>query len=121
MPTSQRVSLWLPVLLWAMVIFGLSAIPSLSTGLGTWDLILRKGAHVTEYAGLGALLLRAFGREWPALLAGVAYAGTDEIHQHFVPGRAGRPLDAGIDTIGLVVGILLFKWALERTRARLAR
>ncbi len=120
MLTSRRVSMWLPVLLWASVIFGLSSIPSLSTGLGTWDLVLRKGAHITEYAVLGALLLRAVSRELPALLAGLAYAATDEIHQHFVPGRAGRPLDVGIDAIGLVIGIVLFKSARERTRARLA-
>jgi VanZ family protein len=120
MPASQRVSMWLPVIGWAIVIFGLSAIPSLSTDLGTWDLVLRKAAHVTEYAVLGALLLRAVGRELPALLIGIAYAASDEIHQHFVPGRAGRPLDAGIDAIGLVLGIILLKWTRERRRARLA-
>jgi hypothetical protein len=44
------------------VIFAFSAVPSLGTGLGTWDLLLRKLAHATEYAILGALLLRAVGR-----------------------------------------------------------
>ena len=43
---------------WAALIFAISAIPSLGTGLGTWDLVLRKLAHVTEYAVLGFLLAR---------------------------------------------------------------
>ena len=53
--------MWLPVVAWAAVIFAFSSIPSLSSGLGTWDTILRKGAHITEYAVLGALLYRALG------------------------------------------------------------
>ena len=63
MTRSRALTVWLPVVLWAAVIFTFSSIPSLSTGLGTWDTVLRKGAHVTEYAILGALLLRALGRE----------------------------------------------------------
>jgi len=42
-------SRWLPVLVWAGVIFAFSSIPSLNSGLGTWDYVLRKGAHTTEY------------------------------------------------------------------------
>ena len=55
----QRFRAWAPVVLWAAVIFAFSSIPSLATGLGTWDLVLRKLAHLTEYAILGALLVRA--------------------------------------------------------------
>ena len=56
MVRSRLLTVWLPVLIWAAVIFTLSSIPSLSTGLGTWDTILRKGAHLAEYAILGGLL-----------------------------------------------------------------
>src|SRR5438876_818876 len=66
MVRSRALTVWLPVLAWAAVIFTLSSVPSLSTGLGLWDTILRKGAHITEYAVLGALLYRALGREAPA-------------------------------------------------------
>ena len=62
MARSRLFTVWLPVIVWAAVIFTFSSIPSLSTGLGTWDTILRKGAHVTEYAVLGGLLYRALGR-----------------------------------------------------------
>ena len=109
MPSTRALSVWLPVVVWAAVIFTFSSIPSLNTGLGTWDLLLRKAAHMTEYAILGALLLRALGRELPALLAGVAYAVTDEIHQHFVEGRHASPLDVALDGIGVALGIFLFR------------
>jgi VanZ family protein len=109
------VRLWLPVVAWAVVIFAFSSIPSLGTGLGTWDLVLRKLAHVTEYAVLGALLLRATGRAWMAVVLGVLYAASDELHQTFVPGRHGRPLDVAIDTVGLLLGVVLWR-SLERRR-----
>jgi VanZ family protein len=95
------------VIVWAAVIFALSSIPHLGTGLGTWDTVLRKGAHVTEYAILGLLLLRAVGRELPAFLIGVAYAITDEMHQHFVQGRHASPVDVAIDSAGILLGIVL--------------
>ena len=101
--------LWLPVLAWAAVIFALSSFPGLGTGLGTWDLLLRKLAHVGEYAVLGALLLRALGRPWPAAALGVAYAVTDELHQRFVPGRLGSPRDVAIDAFGVALGIWLWR------------
>ncbi len=81
---------WAPVLAWAGVIFVLSSIPDLGTGLGGWDLGLRKIAHAAEYAVLGFLLLRAVGRAELALALGIAYAVSDEIHQHFVSGRRAR-------------------------------
>ena len=61
---------WAPIVLWAAMIFAFSSIPSLGTGLGTWDLVLRKLAHLTEYAVLGALLARALARPELAILAG---------------------------------------------------
>jgi VanZ family protein len=101
-------TVWLPVLAWAAVIFAISSIPSLSSGLGVWDTILRKAAHVTEYAVLGALLYRAFKREAPALAAGIAYAATDELHQQFVRGRHGAPVDVAVDAVGVALGMLLW-------------
>ena len=54
--------LWGPVLLWAGFIFFLSSIPDLSSGLEQ-DFLLRKIAHVAEYAVLALLLWRALGAE----------------------------------------------------------
>ena len=98
-------SRWLPVLVWAGVIFAFSSIPSLSTHLGTWDLVLRKAAHMTEYAILAVLLRRATGSTAWAFGLAVAYAATDELHQTFVPGRHGTPVDVGIDAIGALIGL----------------
>jgi VanZ family protein len=110
----RLLTVWLPVLVWAAVIFAFSSIPSLSTGLGTWDTILRKGAHLTEYAVLGGLLYRALGREALALAAGIAYAATDELHQHFVRGRHASPVDVAIDAAGVAVGMLVWLRLRER-------
>ena len=101
------------MLVWAAVIFTLSSIPSLSTGLGGWDTLLRKGAHLTEYAILGGLLLRALGREVPAVVAGALYAVSDEVHQHFVRGRHAAPLDVLLDTAGVVLGVYVLRRLLQ--------
>jgi VanZ family protein len=90
---------------WAAVIFALSSIPSLGTGLGGWDLVLRKLAHIAEYAVLAFLLRRVLSTPW-AFAAAVAYAISDELHQTFVRGREGRPRDVLIDAIGIVLGLL---------------
>jgi VanZ family protein len=107
--TSAALRLWAPVVLWAAVIFALSSVPDLGTGLGTWDLVLRKIAHACEYAILAALLLRALRRERPAFGLGVAYAVSDELHQHFVEGRVGAPHDVLIDSVGVAIGVLLWR------------
>jgi VanZ family protein len=96
---------WAPVVAWAGLIFGLSSISDLGTGLGTWDLVLRKIAHAAEFALLGFLLHRAVRRDGLALAIGIAYAASDELHQHFVPGRQGSPLDVLIDAVGVAVGV----------------
>ncbi|MBA3735880.1 MAG: VanZ family protein [Actinobacteria bacterium] len=114
MARSRVLTVWLPVFVWAAVIFTFSSIPSLSSGLGAWDTVLRKGAHVTEYAILGALLYRALGREPLALAAGIAYAATDELHQHFVRGRHASPVDVAIDGVGLAFGMLVWLRLRER-------
>jgi VanZ family protein len=93
------------------VIFALSSVPNLSSGLGVWDLVLRKAAHLGEYAILGALLLRALDRALPAFLVAVAYAVSDEIHQRFVAGRHASPVDVLVDAAGIALGVFLFTLA----------
>lgn len=79
------------------------------------DFFVRKGAHLSEYAVL-ALLVRAAVRSFrPSgghtvrITLGICflYACTDEIHQLFVPGRAGMFRDVLIDTAGAAAGLLL--------------
>jgi VanZ family protein len=108
MVSAAALRAWGPVVVWAVVIFAFSSIPSLGTGLGVWDLVLRKLAHMTEYAILGALLARALGRPAIAVLTGVLYAVSDEIHQTFVRGRHGVWYDVLIDAVGVTIGVLLW-------------
>jgi VanZ family protein len=109
---SPLLTVWLPIVAWAALIFALSSIPSLHTNLGTWDLILRKCAHVTEYAILAFLLRRAFEAPLAFLLA-LGYAVSDEFHQTFVVGREGTPRDVAIDSIGILVGLLVARRVLR--------
>lgn len=97
---------WAPVIAWAAVIFAFSSIPSLGTGLGLWDLVLRKLAHITEYAILGVLLLRATKAPAVAAVIGALYAVSDEAHQHFVRGRHAAWYDVVIDIVGVTIGVL---------------
>jgi VanZ family protein len=95
------------VLVWAAVIFAFSSIPSLNSGLGGWDYVLRKLAHMTEYAILALLLLRATGSFAWAFALAIAYAATDELHQLFVPGRHGSPIDVAIDAVGVGLALVV--------------
>jgi VanZ family protein len=91
------------------VIFFFSAQPDLSTGLGTWDTILRKAAHMAEYGLLWFLWHRALARRtpWPAAAITLAYAATDEFHQSYVQGRHGTPVDVLIDAVGIAIAIAI--------------
>ena len=114
--TAARISAWIPVVLWAALIFTLSSVPDLGTGLGAWDTVLRKIAHMAEYALLGALLYRATRRPAAALLLASVYAVTDEIHQTFVEGRVGSPVDVLIDTAGVLLAMLAVRSVQTRRR-----
>jgi VanZ family protein len=103
------------------VIFLFSAQPDLNSGLGTIDLIGRKIVHMSEYALLCFLWWRALRTVVTpsravtlALLIAVAYACTDEFHQHFVHGRHGTPIDVGIDAVGATAAAI----AIRRRQAR---
>lgn len=77
---------------------------------------IRKWAHVYIYCALGvstAVTVHLFGSAGKAggakqlvqeaLISAVtctAYAGTDEFHQLFIPGRAGMIQDVGVDALG---------------------
>jgi VanZ family protein len=109
MSASGALRLWAPVVAWAAVIFALSSVSDLGTGLGTWDLVLRKVGHAAEFALLGALLARALARPWAAFALGLAYAVSDEVHQHFVPGRVGAWYDVLVDGVGVALSVLAWR------------
>ncbi len=77
--------------------------------------ILRKLAHFTEFACLGLLLsclvYMLYKTRWECvalpLLTGILVASVDETIQCFVPERGPRISDVGIDTLGVLLGIVL--------------
>ena len=78
-----------------------------------WNFSIRKLAHLTEYAILGILLYNAFRVSKVeknlipySLLICIIYATTDEIHQLFIPGRAGKIVDVGVDSLGGLIGLI---------------
>lgn len=103
---------------------------SLGIGEGTFlyenlGLFVRKAAHVTEYLVLFLLAVNAFRHDIAdrkkllaaAFLFAVGYAVTDEVHQSFVPGRAGMATDVMIDAVGPLIGTAWLIWR-ERIRKR---
>ena len=75
--------------------------------------LLRKIAHYTEFTALGLVLhwhfqlLRKKGGH--PMLWGVLTACIDETIQFFVPGRSPGLLDVGIDSCGVLTGMLLLQ------------
>ena len=87
--------------------------PDLGTGLGGWDLVLRKLAHAAEYAVLGALLARATGRPRLAFALAVLYAISDELHQ-LAAGPARGAAGRRDRRRGELTGIALWRYAPRR-------
>ena len=110
-PRGSAAALWLPPIALMVLIFVLSAMPSDDVDRGLAHLVLRKAAHFTEYALLTALWWRALRTRLTdstaivaALAISIGYAITDEIHQTFVDGRTGTPVDVLLDTAGAATG-----------------
>ena len=94
--------------------FLLQLLRPLIEALGIDDLelahtVLRKIGHFTEYAVLGVLAWRAFGREAlvRAVAVGVAVPCIDDTIQRFVPDRVGALGDALIDMAGCATSLAI--------------
>ena len=100
--TDSQLSRWLPVFLWASVMFMFSATPSLhASDLFVKDYIIKKSAHITEYAILYTLIYRATKKNFIlAFVLTVLFSASDEFHQRFVIGRTSSVLDLGFDLTG---------------------
>lgn len=151
--TYKHILRFLPMIVWMAVIFYLSAQPAeqsseLSTGImhvlleftektlviddGFFHHIIRKSAHLIAYLLLGILTMFALEHRIKqnmiqiliALLIGVLYAMSDEVHQLFVAGRSGEIADVGIDALGVLIGVLIYillhnlfhKWSMKRVK-----
>ncbi|MBU1084784.1 MAG: VanZ family protein [Candidatus Beckwithbacteria bacterium] len=116
---NKKIKLWLPVLIWAGIIYSFSSMSINKEAEFNWlDFVIKKSAHVTEYAILFWLLFRAMSGDNKNLtkkifikvfIFTVVYALSDEWHQTFVPGREGTLRDVGFDTIGALISLNLKK------------
>lgn len=136
-------------LIWMMVIFGFSAQPGEDSSkmsgfvvdllgfifmkneflINSASFIVRKAAHMSEYAILAILLHRLISETtyranaYPiALIGAFLYACSDEFHQLFIPGRAGLVQDVLIDTCGALLGLCflsLFLWMIHKKNVRI--
>src|SRR3989338_8257815 len=115
---------WFFVILWAGLIFILSSVPRLESGLEQ-DFLLRKLAHIFEYFVLTWFLYSAFSSHYLevnkkhpphrqallfVLLLAVFYAVSDELHQTFVFGRSGNLRDVAIDLVGILTATVFLYW-----------
>lgn len=131
----KKVFRWLAVAIWCGVIFFFSQQNGQESGntselvkklfllvgidvnsiLGEMaTLIIRKGAHFTEYFILYLLTFNALENNLKlkrrlagALIFTAFYAATDEIHQYFVPGRACALKDVLIDSSGGLLACMI--------------
>ena len=112
-------AVWVTVVMWMGVIFWLSAIPSLHSPFEPlYDVLLRKAAHMGEYALLMWLLAQALQLSsvqrttalWVAVLLSLLYAVTDEWHQTFVPEREGTLRDVLTDGVGIIGMYIVGRW-----------
>lgn len=112
--------IWLPPVIWMIVIFFFSTQHRLqASSIFTINFIFFKSLHVIEYATLYFLLFRAFylaGRKKvttslyiAAAVIAILYASSDEFHQTFVLTREGTPRDVLIDCIGITLMFLFIK------------
>lgn len=109
----RRALLWAPAIGVMAVIFAASSVPGSQIPGSIWD----KLAHMLVYGALGAALtVPLSGGRWSgvrprvvavAILLSLAYGISDEIHQHFTPGRTPDALDVVADTIGAAAGAVV--------------
>ncbi len=104
---------WLPALALMVVIFLFSNTPKQDLpNYGLFDMLVKKGGHVTGYALLGLAYWYALGFDlkkigWAWVLA-VLYALSDEFHQSFVAGRGATIWDVILyDATGAALALWL--------------
>jgi VanZ family protein len=145
----MRPTIWLAPVVWMALIL------CFSTGVGsaahTWGLlvplirllapwatpaqvetihtVIRKGGHVTEYAILAALWLRALVRGrtvrpaaavWIAFAISLAWAMVDETYQSFFPSRTASVTDVAIDGTGALLAVVVGHLGWRRAAGRAA-
>ena len=90
-------------------------LPGVAFDVESFHHLVRKNAHFFVYLVLGLLVanglrssgVKGYRRIGLAMIICMAYAMSDEIHQLFIPGRAGQIKDVLIDSSGALVGVFI--------------
>lgn len=116
-------SFWIyqiPAIGCALLIFILSSIPG--DNLPDFNVSMGdKLQHIIAYSVLGFLMARAmfYQTRFPGwrnnyiavvLIIGILFGISDEFHQNFVPGRFMDVMDLVADSIGICLGLLVFRF-----------
>ncbi len=142
---SKFLKYWLPIVIWLIMIFigstDLMSAQHTSRIIGPilrWlhpgispsrieqvQFVIRKTAHLSEYAVLSLLIFRALanmirsgrfaGAASITLLISSAFAASDEFHQSFVPSRMSSVRDVVIDITGAIFGMTIY-WSFVHKR-----
>lgn len=113
--------LWIPLVVWMTVIFIGSSLSADAVNQAIhphhYPLSLVIG-HIGEFAILSVLchrFIRAYKFlpthwTWFAVLTiNLFYGAVDELHQMFVPGRVPSIVDLGYDSLGAVIGLVVYE------------
>lgn len=129
---------WSLVVGWFLFVSVLSHVPGTDVdatrsylellSLGELNVLARIAAHASVFGLEAVLIYVALGgsfapsrQTYLSAVAGTAVLGlVDEVHQHFVPLRHGRLVDAGVDAVGgaIVLALVLGLFALSRSPER---
>lgn len=119
---------FLPAIIWMGAIFYVSSFPTgKASEIQVQDFLLKKTAHVIEYAILAALLFRGFYGSGVGILkallitfvCSVLFAASDEFHQMFVPGRGPHIRDVFIDATGASLSLGTIWYILQNQQKKL--
>lgn len=88
--------------------------------------IARKLAHYSLYTFGGVLIinfvntykLKMNKKVSISIIIGALYAISDEIHQVFIEGRSGSVKDVGIDTLGVITGVIIFVCIIKSLKSK---
>jgi hypothetical protein len=132
----RLVLFWLPIVLWMLIIMGLSSQSNLParTDPTTGERIgptysAAKVWHVVEYSVLALLVFRALHTSGGgiglrptsaaalAVITCLAFAGMDELRQSFVPKREASIFDVVLDTVAASIAVVVcVLWRQSRAR-----
>ncbi len=124
-PVARFIKYWIPVIIYAILIFHVSATPGedIPSLFPNQDFL----AHALEYFIFALLINRALKQYFPMFsfkkrflyvgVIAIVYAASDEFHQMFVPNRYCSALDLLSDSFGVLIASLMYRYISEKKTA----